>query len=66
MSKIAKSLTEQKESYAVSLFKEDPTLSIPKANGMMKDRFGSILREVRLYELRKTSIKLYYPHLLEE
>lgn len=51
--KIKKELVEERERFVVQLFRADQKLSVPEANRMTKERFGSMMRAQRMYELRK-------------
>lgn len=51
--KLKKELCEVRERFALDLFLEDPDLGIPTANRLVRDRFGSMIRVQKMYELRK-------------
>lgn len=51
--KLAKEVVAKREAFALGLFQKDKALSIPGANSKVKEKFGSMIRAQRLYELRK-------------
>lgn len=50
--RLSKTEVEKREAFVVELFKQEPDLSVPKANAKVKEKFGNTMRASRLYELR--------------
>lgn len=52
MPRLKKTDVEQRETFVLTLFRENPKLSAAKANEKVKAKFGSQMRAQKVYELR--------------
>ncbi len=52
MPRLKKTLVEERETFVRLLFQERPTLSVPKANALVREHYGRAMNLKRMYELR--------------
>ncbi len=55
MPRLTKGSTEERENFMLEIFRRTPGLSIPKANAEFTKKFGSMMRNKRVYELRRVA-----------
>ena len=53
MARLRRELAAEREQFMTDLFKQDPNLSIAKANEKLKEKYGANMRLQKAYELRK-------------
>lgn len=52
MPRLKNSDVEERETWVLEHFRQDPGMSVPKMNKVFKDHFKSNMRATRMYELR--------------
>jgi len=55
--RLPKGVKEERENFMLGLFRADPNLSVAKANAKFKEKFNSMMRNARAYELRELAQK---------
>jgi hypothetical protein len=53
MARLRREIAAEREQFMTDLFKQDPNLSIAKANERLKEKYGANMRLQKAYELRK-------------
>lgn len=53
MPRVDAAVVKEREAYMLEIFKQNPTLSAGKANEKFKEKFKTMMRNKRVYELRR-------------
>ena len=52
MPRLPREETERREAWAAKLFRKNPSISVPRVQLALRQRFGAIMNQDRLYNLR--------------
>ena len=52
MPRLPREETERREAWAAKLFRKNPSISVPRVQLALRERFGAIMNQDRLYNLR--------------
>lgn len=55
--RIKKDVANEREQFMLSVFKKEPSLSVLKANKQLQEKFGTMMRAQRAYQLRDIARK---------